>query len=156
MTQKSKENLPVIDSIDELVESVELRDVEFYELSARSKAGFGDDVGADEDLEPVFELRVQHRDQAYRIRLRVSIALTLGDVVADIGAVYELNEEARIPTAIGLEFANRVGVMALLPYVRESVHTLTTKVFGQALLMPVMRAGQLQFEADTSESIDAV
>jgi hypothetical protein len=152
MTKKVADDRPIIESIEDLVDAVELTDVEFYELSARSCAGFGDEVGSETDTEPTFELKVLHKEKKYKIRLRVSISTTFGDVVADAGIVYDLKGDARIPHAIGLDFANRVGIMALLPYIRESIHSLTSKTFGQGLLMPVMRAGDLQFEADVQES----
>lgn len=151
MTNKATDTRPIIHSIEELVEAVELTDIEFYELSARSCAGFGDEVGSAMDTEPTFELKVLHKDKKYKIRLRVSISTTSGDVVSDAGIVYELPNDARIPHDVGLDFANRVGIMALIPYIRESIHSLTAKAFGQGLLMPVMRAGDLQFEADAAE-----
>jgi hypothetical protein len=151
MTKKAKDPRPTIESIEDLVAAVELTDIEFYELSARSRAGFGDDVGSEADTDPTFELKVLHKEKKYKVRLRVSISTTYGDVVADAGIVYELANDARIPHGIGLDFANRVGIMALLPYVRESIHSLTSKAFGQGLLMPVMRAGDLQFEAEDPE-----
>ena len=151
MTKKATDTRPIIESIEDLVAAVELSDIEFYELSARSCAGFGDEVGSDTDTEPSFELKVLHKEKKYKIRLRVCISTTYGDVVSDAGIVYELANDARIPHGIGLDFANRVGIMALLPYIRESIHSLTSKAFGQGLLMPVMRAGDLQFEADVPE-----
>lgn len=59
--------------------------------------------------------------------------------------MYEVDPAERIPEDVALEFANLVGVMAVLPYLREAVHRITDQVFGSRVLVPMIRAGELRF-----------
>ncbi|WP_458116956.1 hypothetical protein [Arthrobacter sp. D2-10] len=137
-----------VSSTEELLAAVTLGGIEFFEISARSRAGFGESIGTDEPEPPEFDLKLQARAGSFQVRLRTALSVPQGDVVVDAGVMYELSEELKVSEEIGLDFANRVALMALLPYVREAIHTHTVKVFGEGLLMPIIRQGDLVFSAD--------
>ncbi|MHA7146748.1 hypothetical protein ACX80U_18735 [Arthrobacter sp. TmT3-37] len=150
MTEKTEVTPVPIESIEQMVNEVALSSIDYFELSARSKAGFGDDIGADENQPPEIKLTIQGIAGKFRVRLHVFVAAALGEVVVDLAVTYDLDEKYEVPQDIGVDFANRVGVMALLPYVREAIHSQTSKVFGEGLLMPILRAGDLEFSQEES------
>lgn len=43
------------------------------------------------------------------------------------------------------DFASKVALMAAFPYVREALSDLTTRVTGTAVLLPLIRPGQITF-----------
>ncbi|WDF34529.1 hypothetical protein PTW37_06425 [Arthrobacter agilis] len=149
MTEDEQPKTPV-DSIAQLVDLVELQSVEFFELSARAKAGFDDSIGAEEDEPPQFRLNLQAMEGLIRVRLRADIKARLGEVAVDAAINYTVQNDFEVRRDLALDFANRIAVMALLPYMREAIHSQTTRVFGEGLLMPVLRAGDLQFTEDDS------
>ena len=51
----------------------------------------------------------------------------------------ELTEE------LALEYANHVGFMAVVPFIRQAIADLSQRVFGQTLLMPIIRRGDVWF-----------
>ncbi|WP_146341313.1 hypothetical protein [Nesterenkonia sp. NBAIMH1] len=151
----------VLNRVKELLPQLTLMDVEFLELRA-VRAGEEHEEqleDIDEDaVKPSFELKFSQnkkRDKL-RIRLRMETQSTEGVVEAEVAAIYEMSESSKLGPDVMLEFANRVGVMALLPYLREALHSMSLKVFGERLLMPMIPAGELRFDgpAEMEESSD--
>lgn len=44
--------------------------------------------------------------------------------------------------------SNEVGVMTVFPFLRESVSTMSIRVFGQALMLPTIERGQIALDVD--------
>lgn len=138
-------------TIDAVVDSCTLVDISVFELSARRLTPA---VAPDEDavVEPEYGLQIDYRDadNGFRVRLETRFDTHMGLIVSDVGAEYELDGigARSIPRDMLLDFVNNVALMALLPYVRESVADITLKVFRSALLMPMMRRGELSFSED--------
>lgn len=120
--------------------------IEFFEVSAKRSAA-ADAVPEGEEITaaPDFSLTINRRPDDLVIRLKVEFETRLGLIVVDAGAIYELPSKWTVPQSVAFEFANKVGVMALIPYIREAVHSITIKVFGNGLVMPVIRTGELEF-----------
>ncbi len=141
-----------------LVECAQLERINFLELSARRH----DDVTTPQDADeasavrPTYALTVQSNDEPprFRLRLRTSIELPAGAVDVEVAAEYTVNGfgEGELTQPLIVEYANHVGVMALLPYVRHAIADLTLRVFGDSLLMPVMARGALEFAAPEARS----
>ena len=66
----------------------------------------------------------------------------------DVSADYELaTMSARgIDQKVMQAFVNGVAVMALVPYIRQSVSDVTLRVFGSALTMALVRRGEMEFD----------
>ncbi len=143
MTEPLIPPAPKIESAKEMLGIVSLKNVEFYEVSAKSNESEPD--GDNDEVAPQFELRLQQHGTQFRVRLRVSFSAARGAIAVDAAVVYELEEDIEIRSDVALDFANHVGMMALLPDLREAVHGITVKVFGEGLLMPIMKAGDLEF-----------
>jgi hypothetical protein len=141
-----------ITSLEELIDNLELVDVKFYEINATRR-----DQGIDnleDELTPVHALRIGFGDRGLEIRLRVEVPAKFGDIRADAATIYQTRSEdihLVIPPEVALDFANRVGIMAVLPFLREAVMSISQKVLDDAVLMPIIRAGELVFtEQSTS------
>lgn len=139
-----------------LVPAVELTDLSYYDLRAtRRMRDAESDAHAEgrdleDEVEPSYALAIdtdQERNR-FRLRLRVELTTPVGDVVAEAGAEYAVDEAFPIGDlthGLLVEYANHVGVMALLPYLRQVIADLTQRVFGGALLMPVLPRGAVTF-----------
>ena len=46
---------------------------------------------------------------------------------------------------VSADFASKVALMAAIPFVREALSDLTTRVTGTAVLLPLIRPGQITF-----------
>lgn len=139
-------------TLDELVSAARLKSVGFRELTCRH----GSDTSRPTQREPTFRLEIRFDEEhpdVFDLALRIDIdfedesAITVQAV-----ARYGLADGTRpSPTReLILEFANEVGVMVLLPYIRQAVGNLTLQVFGSSLLMPVIERGKLRFSSEGS------
>jgi hypothetical protein len=133
-----------ISDIHALVDILELSDIVFYALTAE-RDDVIEELPSDPNVNQEFGLRVRHDGREYGARIRAELSLSVGRVVVDVAAEYAALEPFDLDQDVAIEFANDVAIMALLPYVREAVSTLTSRVFGQALTMPIVRRGQIQF-----------
>jgi hypothetical protein len=138
--------------VAELVSRVRLLDVSFHELRAKRADG---KVAESEPvpIRPVYEFAIETSSEgdSFRLRLRVTSASTVGLIVAEVGSEYESVDQHPVPPhgdPVLLEFANEVGIMVLLAYLRQAVADLTQRVFGTPLLMPVISPGDLVFSAE--------
>lgn len=138
-------------SIHDLLDDAVLNELIFFELTARQPVATPE-VGSDSteiDVSPAYELSFSTSEQkkAFRVRLRTTLELGDGEVIVDGAIEYVLKESETSDYSqdVLLEFAQDVGLMALLPFVRQAIADLTQRVFGTALLMPVVRRGQFQF-----------
>lgn len=144
------------DELLALVPLVELKSVDFLDLTARREL----DVSPLEDgrvsVEPSYTLgtMVASGGGSFLLRLRVDFSSEVGNFAAEAAAEYIVTapESVELNEALLTEFANEVGIMVLLPYLRQAIADLTQRVFGQALLMPQMQRGHLTFAIQGSDS----
>jgi hypothetical protein len=144
-------------TVVELVDASSLLDISFFEISAvrLENPPSPDSSDQDEDIEPLHYLQSGRGDddQSFRIRVRTEIRLRVGTIIADAGVEYGTGERraSEITDVVLLEFANKVAVMALLPYIRQAIGDVSQRVFGAPLLMPMVKRGDLWFEFDESK-----
>ncbi|QYC54602.1 hypothetical protein PP488_gp44 [Gordonia phage Agueybana] len=76
-----------------------------------------------------------------------------GRYLADAGAVFTLKSEAQIEEGVQREFAEKVGVMAVYPYLRSTVSQLAASLGLDRPVLPLLRAGAVALtrEADADE-----
>jgi len=95
-------------------------------------------------------MRIDSRDDGhgFRVLFETNIEFSGGCVECGLSAEYEL-DGARLQDDEGKvmsEFVNGVALMHLIPYTRQLIADMTQRVFGNALLMPILQRGELQFE----------
>lgn len=135
-----------VSSAAELVQELRANivDVQFFALEAK----IDEQSDVDEfpsNVVPAFSMQVRQDGAEIGVRLSVRLELGVGQVHVDAAATYVANEEFTMGEPASLEFANEVGVMALLPYIRQAIADLTQKVFGNVVLLPVVQRGAIQF-----------
>lgn len=136
----------------ELVRCAELVGIEYHELSAKrvpAPSQERDEEDGEEHIAPEYGLAVDiARDLSkFRLRLRIELNPVGGHVVTEAAAEYLVGEfpAESIKMPLLIEYANEVGVMALLPYLRQAIADLTLRVFGDPVLMPVLPRGSVAF-----------
>lgn len=144
MSQPSK-------TLQRLSEGAVLSRVYYLEVSARQ----ADPDNGSDSLTPGFELNIEVSQEVgrFRIKLRVSASSESASLAVEPVAEFQVPEDLRdllVPENL-VEFANEVGVMVLLPYVREAVADVTRRVFGTPSLVPLIQRGQLSFSLDPPE-----
>lgn len=138
----------VVTSAAELLQvGVDLVDVQCYAVSAE----IDEESEASEipgDVEPSYSLRIRHDGAELGVRLAARMYLGVGTVLADFAATYQAVEPIQTDEAMRLDFATNIGVMALIPYIRQAIADLTQRVFGQVVLLPIVQRGEISFVRD--------
>ncbi len=71
-----------------------------------------------------------------------------GEASASLVGEYELLDGA-MPSKRALQnFANEVAVMTIYPYLREAIATITAKVFGEPVHIPIVQRGEIAVEVE--------
>ena len=144
---------PFISSLEELVQevTVSLVGITYYKVSAE----LADDVDADDpstgEMVPTYGLKLLSEGNEIGVRLSLVLAGDIGQITVDLAANYETPFAVSLADPVRLDFANEVGIMALIPYVRETVWSLSQRVFGKAIVMPVIQRGGLSFSIDEAD-----
>lgn len=136
-----------IENLDEAVSLLDFQDVIYYELRGQRRDGFDDlaDFEGDPDRPPKWELNVLTSDASSSLAVRGQLK-TEGEmavVQVDVAVVFAKHEEFSLPESVRDAFLVNVGLMTLFPYLRESVHELSTKL-GESLRLSLLRREMLR------------
>jgi hypothetical protein len=144
---------PKKDELRELVGLLTLQQIQYYVISAEvnetpreDAPAVGVEVNGDIDVEWGCKIRVVGNE--FGARLRAEVNDVDGRIVVDVAAEYEAPDELTITRELAFDYVNEVAVMQLLPFVRETVNTMSAKVLHKPLLMPVYQRGEIGFSPD--------
>lgn len=149
-----------------MVQAFSLRDVRFYEVSARlleissldgDQESSGNtnadpepeparDVDEDSDVDVDWNLMVRHLGTEFGVRIEVQVKGEFGEIVVDVAAEYESEGPHVLSRSTVEEYVNHVALMHLFPYIRETVAEMARKVARVSLLLPVFERGQLMLQ----------
>lgn len=140
------------DAVRGVVDASELEQIAYLQLASIRKEPDAHTPGADEAQEDEFgfALKLAQNDDNDQliVRLRTDVDSLFHETTVEVGAIYALDPPREIPEDVRLEFANLVGIMALLPFMREAVADMTRKVVGHPVIMPMIKTGDIRFEGD--------
>lgn len=128
-----------------IIEASNLVGVQFYEYSATRH---GPKPEAEEEREIQLEVQTRRADGEFGVRLIGVTHNSEGEVRVSVAAEYEAPSLGVIPDRDVSMFANEVAVMTLFPYLREAVQTLSTRLFHEGWMLPILERGQLASAED--------
>lgn len=131
--------------LKDLVQRSTLEGIQFHEVSARlTRADAGDPMNTSEDAEITFQYQTRVGEDDFGVRTQVDVESETGKATSVVAAEYKI-ESGEVPDGWLLDlFATEVGVMALFPYLRESISASTAKVFGKPVWLPILQRGQIR------------
>lgn len=133
---------------------VSIEGITFYGVSASLRPDLEGVLPEPDDIVPTYGLKSFIEPETIGIRMTTTVSANVGTIEVDVAITYRTPEPVELDEETVLDFANNVGVMALLPFIREAVADLSTRVFGKAVLMPVMQLGSLEFRASPDSEND--
>lgn len=125
-----------------------LQTVEFHNVEARR---LDENKQREEDEESIdVGMTLQHHigEDQFGIRLLVQLYPFKGEVEVAVAAEYSVDSGPQAEDSVVRGFGNEVAVMTLLPYAREAVSNLSTRIFGKPILLPTMGRGDVGFDLD--------
>ncbi|MCZ9881921.1 hypothetical protein [Arthrobacter sp. B2a2-09] len=136
--------------VKDLIERSELGSIEFHEVSARRFDGV-EDFGESRDGGLTLGFQQRSETGVFGIRIVGDIAIPMGEARVVAAAEYKVLRGDLPPQRLVELFANEVAIMTLFPYLREGIASITSKVFGTPITLPVAQRGQIGFEVTPAE-----
>jgi hypothetical protein len=138
-----------VSAIEDLLAVVELTGLRTFEVSGRLL-----EVPASSGVEETQELQVLLRESSDELETRVRLTLQTKEAqfVSDCAAVFRSTEPIKVDPEVKREFVERIGVMSVYPFLRESVFATATRLQVGAPVLGLLRAGQ--FSLDGPESAE--
>lgn len=131
------------------IAELQLVDIHFDRLSIETTPSPTQPKDAGDESETRLEVdcSLATRQEGNQFGAKFEFLIKADDWTTSIGVIteyvgvqeFELSKEAPV------DFASRVALMAAFPYVREALADLTTRVTGSAVLLPLIRLGELNF-----------
>lgn len=145
-----------------------LRDVRFFKMSAELLEADEDapvdsevpdgrhasDDDEDTDISVNIGLRTRQSGQTLGVRIEFTASQETWRVSLDVSAEFEADEPFATSEAARVDFADKVGVMTLYPYIREAVGNLTQRTVGSSFLLPTIHQGDISFATKSFSADD--
>lgn len=138
-----------VSRLQELIEHSHLKSIDYYEVSARR---FETDSAAEESGNVSIDLAVRSDESEFGIRLTGTADFPLGQATVSVAGEYEAEAGFVVDERTVRHFANEVGVMTVLPYLREGVATITAKVFDSPVQLPIIPRGEITIDLEGADS----
>lgn len=134
--------------VRDLLDATRLDGIDFLEFS-----GIRDPDAAGE-----FEANFSARGTAWGRRIETELTVVVtgqgAQLTVTAAAHYSRSSVDEIPASTRDEFMEKVAIMTLYPYLRESVQSLATRLGVSAPILPIIRPGEFAVERQNDESQD--
>lgn len=140
--------LPEVQSIQELLDGLELTEVRTYLLHGERANSVADD-------EARIAVAVEHEGVLLEVRCKMTASTGDAELSVDRSAVFTLGHRQAIPASVMGEFVEKVGVMTVYPYLRESLFSLASSLGIAPPVVGLLRAGSVRLTAASDGSASA-
>lgn len=153
MSSHSADAAPqIIDDARALLAVTELKDIVYYAVSATrhgdaNRAAIAGDTGSRTDQIEI-EVAVRHLPTSIEVRCRGSVDVPEAQFVADAAAIFELSHQVEISAETMGEFVSKVGVMAVYPFLRESIFACASKLRVDPPVLALLRPGDMKITVE--------
>lgn len=128
-----------------------LRSIDHHELSARRTDAASPEGEVTTDGKLNIEVQQRFAEGEFGVRLRAHVVLPIGEATAVVAGEYELQNKFVPRRAAVQMFMNEVAIMTVLPYVREAIASITTRVLGAPVYMPIVERGDITVDVDETD-----
>lgn len=134
--------------VHELLAVTELVDIVTYRFAAELS-----EVDTGQPL--VLKVLTRCADGKLEVRMDASLDDSHGNYALSNSAIFSLPPETDVPQALVQQFAEKVGVLAVYPYIREGVCQLAARLGQPMPVLPLLRAGELKLSSDDGRAPDS-
>lgn len=114
--------------------------------------GESQDLASSLELEVDCSLRTRQVDCNFDLRFDFEVSSPIWRAQLSVVTAYTSERPFVLSDGAPGDFASKVALMAAFPYVREALADLTVRVSGAAVLLPIIRLGELDFRRDSMNS----
>lgn len=142
-----------VSSAAEMLPLIELTDIRVYEVAGRrADAGDGD---AARKVDEALTLHARGDSTWFETRARMLVRTEDADLVADTAAIYTFSEALAFSQDVATEFVERVGVMAVYPFLREQICSMATRLGVAPPIVGLLKAGQFTLDPPGEQADDS-
>ncbi len=127
--------------------SSNLESVECHEMSAK-RNDHPPEPDAPEEGNVNIAAQFRYDEGSFGVRLIARVTIPIGEVTVSIAGEYSLTEECVPSTRTVQQFCNEVAIMSVFPYLREAVSTVSGRVFGNPLYLPMVDRGEIVLDVE--------
>ena len=145
-------DVPLLTTADEMLRIAELQlaAIRFDHLSIdlidnAPQAGVDREDSESTPIEITCNLGTRQEGKEFGARFEFHFKAAQWQAVIAVITDYEGCQEFALSPEAPADFASRVALIAAFPYVREALSDLTTRVTGTAVVLPLLRPGQIVF-----------
>ncbi|MBB1010706.1 hypothetical protein BXY47_0059 [Dietzia kunjamensis] len=131
-----------------LLDLAELTDVIFYEVRARR-------APQATDSEVAIQIALRRDELVLEVRCRATVTGAGGEYFTDASAVFTLREQISATEDVITDFVERVGVMAVYPYLRESISQSAAKLGLERPILKLLRPGEVRVTVNRPDAAEA-
>ncbi|GAA4152423.1 hypothetical protein [Leifsonia shinshuensis] len=139
----------VITEISELLQHGDIADVRFLSFSGEVLSEPHEDM-EDDDVRQTTQVLAGRNSDAIEVRMTITIDVREARYEATAGTQFRHDDDLDIAEDVVIEFAERIGVMTVYPFLREIISDMSGRLRQPNLTIPLLRAGQLNLAAETS------
>ena len=121
----------------QLLALTELDGILYHEVGATRRA-------ESRETEVNIDISLRRDERKIEVRCAAEVVGEDADFRTDASAVFSLDGPVEITDAALAEFVERVGVMTVYPYLRESIHQLAAKLEVRRPVMKLLRPGDIK------------
>ena len=136
-----------VDDVGELVDLADLVDVAVLRVAGERHEG-------DDLPDPCQTMQImQHADAEHlEVRCVMEVITDEGKFVADVASRYDYSEALEVEESVVEDFVAKVAVMAIYPFVRETIHQTAARLRLPAPLLGLLRQGQIELTPQEGEA----
>lgn len=127
----------------DLLDISELTGIHTWEIRGQRRPDLAAD-NPDDGITPDVGIRVS--DTSLETRMRVVVRVDGAEITADMAAEYTFDRRCVIGGEVAREFVERVAVMAVYPFIRESIFASASRLGVSAPVLGLIRAGEFRVE----------
>lgn len=129
---------------EELLALGEIVDVRFLEFSAALRDEEREDLESD-DVEQSLNVMVGIGESRIEVRLEIKLQTRTATYSGTAATQFKFDDELEVTEEIARDFAERAGIMAIYPYLRELIQSSSLRL-RESVTLPLLRVGQRPLE----------
>ena len=129
---------------------IELTGLKVYELAGRLfEVPDGEPMRESSDS---IAINANGSDEWFETRARLTVQTPDADIVADMGVLYTYSEPLEVGEAVAAEFVERVGIMAVYPFLREQLFTTASRLGVAPPVLGLLRPGTFKVNSHDEQT----
>lgn len=137
-----------LESLEELIPLIEVRDVQFEELSAGRAPDADGPTNPEDEIAIKFDITEAREGLMLLVRVTANVGLKSSLIRVTAIVSYEMSENCDLAPSLFAEFIEKVAFFTVYPYIRSSIQSLAMMIDERKIILPIIRAGEISLKRE--------